>query len=52
MYEVLAELEGLCARLAARRMTEKERAEFEKLHQEIGSVIKNGDRNAFPTLNK
>ena len=52
MYEVLAELEGLCARLAARRMTEEERAKFEKLHREIGRLIEKGDRDAFPTLNK
>ena len=52
MYEVLAELEGLCARLAARRMTEDERQYFQAIHMEIGELIENGDRNAFPSLNK
>tara|TARA_B100000315_G_scaffold12972_1_gene12243 strand:- start:11437 stop:12105 length:669 start_codon:yes stop_codon:yes gene_type:complete len=52
MYEVLAELEGLSARLAARRMTEEERTDFEALHSEIGRLIKKGDRKNFPALNK
>lgn len=52
LYEVLAELEGLSAKLAARRMTKEERAEFEKLHKKIGTKIKNNERNTFPILNK
>jgi DNA-binding GntR family transcriptional regulator len=52
MYEVLAELEGLSARLAARRMTEQERANFETLHAKIGKLISKGNRDAFPALNK
>jgi DNA-binding GntR family transcriptional regulator len=39
VYEVLAELEGLCARLAARRMDEVERAELLRLHQEMGQLL-------------
>ena len=52
MYEVLAELEGLSAKLAARRMTGEERAEFEELHREIGTVVDSGRRDDFPALNK
>ena len=52
MYEVLAELEGLSAKLAARRMTEQERSEFEALHLEIGQRIETANRGAFPALNK
>lgn len=52
MYEVLAELEGLSARLAVRRMTEEEREGFETLHVEIGRLIKADDRDGFPALNK
>jgi DNA-binding GntR family transcriptional regulator len=52
LYEVLAELEGLSAKLAARRMTKEERSEFEKLHKKIGAKIENNERNAFPILNK
>jgi DNA-binding GntR family transcriptional regulator len=32
MFEVMAELEAMCARLAARRMTEAERAELNRAH--------------------
>lgn len=33
VFETTSELEGLCARLAARRMTKKEQAELEKEHE-------------------
>ena len=52
LYEVLAELEGLSARLAARRMTNEERFTIRSLHAELGRSIKNGDRAGFPALNK
>ena len=52
LYEVLAELEGLSAKLAARRMNEEERIEFEELHKKIGNKISNKETDAFPVLNK
>ena len=52
MYEVLAELEGLSARLAARRMSDEERTKFDALHTKVGDLIDKGDRAAFPALNK
>jgi len=52
LYEVLAELEGLSAKLAARRMTEEERSEFDELHKKIGQEIDNNNRGTFPILNK
>ena len=52
MYEVLAELEGLSARLAARRMNDEERTKFDALHTKVGDLIDKGDRAAFPALNK
>jgi DNA-binding GntR family transcriptional regulator len=39
VYEVLAELEGLCARLAARRMSDTERRELRALHDEMGTLV-------------
>jgi DNA-binding GntR family transcriptional regulator len=39
VYEVLAELEGLCARLAARRMDDAERKELKKLHEQMGMLL-------------
>jgi len=52
LYEVLAELEGLSAKLATRRMTKEERSKFEKLHKKIGNKINDNNRDAFPALNK
>jgi DNA-binding GntR family transcriptional regulator len=39
VYEVLAELEGLCARLAARRIDDAERSELIELHQQMGALL-------------
>ena len=39
MYEVLAVLEGFCASLAARRMSEEETKKLEKLHLEMGNLV-------------
>jgi DNA-binding GntR family transcriptional regulator len=36
MFEVMSVLEGLCARLAARRMTEGERTRLREAHEEYG----------------
>ena len=52
MYEVLAELEGLSARLAVRRMSEDERATIAAFHARIGRLIEKCDRDNFPALNK
>lgn len=52
MYEVLAELEGLCARLAARRMTDAERDGLKTQHEEIAQGLEQDDRDVFPALNK
>ena len=52
MYEVLAELEGLCARLAARRMTDAERDRLRAQHVAIARCLERDDRDAFPALNK
>ncbi len=35
MFQVMAELEGLCARLAARRITEAQRARLEAIHARL-----------------
>ena len=40
MYEVLAVLEGLCANLAARRMSEEERDDLVILHSKIEKLLK------------
>ena len=52
LYEVLAELEGLSARLAARRMKNEERSRIQSRHEDLGRLIENGDRAGFPPLNR
>jgi DNA-binding GntR family transcriptional regulator len=49
-YEVLAELEGLCARLAARRMTEGQKAELQRLHERMGSCLDAAGRSQYIEL--
>jgi DNA-binding GntR family transcriptional regulator len=50
VYEVLAELEGLCARLAARRMETVERRELLDLHEKMGQLLAVEDRDAYIAL--
>jgi DNA-binding GntR family transcriptional regulator len=38
-YEVLAELEGLCARLATRRMTAVQKHDLQQLHERMGRSL-------------
>ena len=51
MYEVLAELEGLSARLAVRRMTRDERSALAAQHARIGRLIEADGTDEFPALN-
>ena len=50
VYEVLAELEGLCARLAARRMEATERRELIQLHEQMGALLGASDRERYIEL--
>ena len=43
LFEVMAELEGVCARLAAQRMSVAERRQLESLHREAGETMRGGD---------
>lgn len=52
MFEVMAELEGLCARLAARRMTDAERANLVKIHEQCQQLAEKGDVEAYYDGNK
>lgn len=47
MFQVMAELEGLCARLATRRMTLEERKQLHQIHCLAGKRIGNQDFEAF-----
>jgi len=43
MFEVMAELEAMCARLAARRMSDAERAALQQAHEACASVREDPD---------
>ncbi|MAF48640.1 MAG: GntR family transcriptional regulator [Rhodospirillales bacterium] len=47
MYEVLAELEGLCARLSARRMDRAERSELSDLHDNMHALVEPDDWHTY-----
>ena len=47
MYEVLAVLEGLCAGLAARRMTEEERETLKSLHTKMAKLVDSNDWSQY-----
>jgi DNA-binding GntR family transcriptional regulator len=46
-FEVMAEVEAACARLAARRITDAELAEFEAVHAACGELAEAGDVDAY-----
>lgn len=52
MFEVMAELEGLCARLAAAKMTAPERYRLQELHRELGSMVRDGEPRRYSLLNE
>jgi DNA-binding GntR family transcriptional regulator len=49
--EVVADLEASCARYAAERMTDAQRAELRKLHRKIGVAVKDGDASTYDREN-
>lgn len=51
MFEVLAGLEALASRLAARRLIGSEMAALERLHREAGAAATAGDIDTFVALN-
>ena len=46
-FEVMAEVEAMCARLAARRITDAELAQFEAVHAACRELAKAGDVEAY-----
>jgi DNA-binding GntR family transcriptional regulator len=52
MFEMMAELEGFCGRLAARRMTQVEHAELVALHKQFEPYVKAGNKEGYHALNK
>lgn len=52
MFEVMAELEGMCARLASRRMSEDEVRALRLAHEACEEARQNGDPDKYYHLNK
>ena len=52
MFEAMAELEALCAGLAAERMTPAERHALEIAHDEMRALVRIGDPQRFHELNE
>lgn len=52
MFEVMAEMEALCARLAARRMTAAERQALASLHETCGEPARSGDVDGYYAVNR
>jgi DNA-binding GntR family transcriptional regulator len=52
MFEVMAELEGLCGRLAARRMTPAEHAALISIHKRLRPYLEARDREGYHALNR
>ncbi|MBI1776340.1 MAG: GntR family transcriptional regulator [Proteobacteria bacterium] len=51
MFQVMAELEGLCARLAARRLTSEQRAKIEEIHRKLQESAETDDPDRFYDVN-
>jgi DNA-binding GntR family transcriptional regulator len=52
MFEAMAELEALCAGLAAERMSPAERAALEVVHEELRALIQGGDPQRYHEVNE
>jgi DNA-binding GntR family transcriptional regulator len=52
MFEVMAELEGLCAAFAAARTTPEERHAIAAVHEELRAMIQSGDPQRYHEINE
>jgi DNA-binding GntR family transcriptional regulator len=52
MFEAMAELEALCAGLAAERMLPPERGLLEAVHEELRALIQSGDPQRYHEVNE
>ena len=51
MFEVMADMEALCAAYAAERMTPAERNALERLHHDSSSMVRSGDHETYEAFN-
>lgn len=52
MFEAMAEIEAMCCRLAAHRMTPLERSRLMQLHEESAVAVAQGDLDAYDAFNR
>jgi DNA-binding GntR family transcriptional regulator len=52
MFEVMAELESFCARLAARRMSAQERHRLAEVHAHCGTLAEQGETKSYYDANR
>lgn len=52
MFEVMSDIEGLCARYAARRMSVEERAELGRLHRQSGQLCRERKLDQYYAVNR
>lgn len=52
MFEVMSELEGICARFAARRMSQAEKDELADVHARSEAALKAGDQDNYYALSR
>ena len=52
MFEVMAELEALCAGLSALHMTATERRDLERLHKALGTIARRSDPLRYHEANE
>jgi len=52
MFEAMGEVEALCARLAAHRMSPFERLQLKEIHRQAGEAAGAGDSDAYVRLNE
>lgn len=51
LWELLVEMEAVCARLACERMTDEERAELARVHQQAQAIVDSDDVDAWRDAN-
>jgi len=52
IWELMAEMEGVCARMACERMTQAEREELARIHREAASTAESDDKQAWSQANQ
>jgi DNA-binding GntR family transcriptional regulator len=51
LFDALAEMEGICARLSAANMTSADRRSLEALHARCGELVRSGDAELYHAAN-